>query len=398
MLLGSTGSIGTQCLDIVSKYPQHLEVVGLAAGGSNLELLVEQAATHRPREIAIYAGDKAALEDQLKARGIHANVTVGPQAVEAIAGILDETGIVLNGINGGVGLLPTLAALKSGATLALANKESLVVGAPLVKQACTRPGQIIPVDSEHSAIAQCLLAGNHRRGLTVPEVDGTTEVKHLILTASGGPFRGKTRAELANVTAEAALKHPTWSMGPVVTVNSSTLMNKGLELIEANVLFDIAPQDIQAVVHPQSIVHSMVTFKDGATIVQASPPSMHLPIALSLSWPNRWDDIEPACTWENPTSWQFEPVDNLTFPALDLARYSLERSDTHPAVMNAANEVCVDAFLKGKLPYLGIIDTVAEVVSQHEGITRPSLEEILEVQNWAVRHAAEVVSYNVTVH
>lgn len=175
-------------------------------------------------------------------------------------------------------------------------------------------------------------------------------------------------------------------------------MNKGLELIEANVLFDIAPQDIQAVVHPQSIVHSMVAFKDGATIVQASPPSMHLPIALALSWPNRWDDIEPACSWESPISWHFEPVDNITFPALDLARYSLQRSDTHPAVMNAANEVCVDAFLRGKLPYLGIIDTVTEVVSQHEGVNNPTLEQILEVQQWAVGHAQEVVSRNVTVH
>lgn len=392
VLLGSTGSIGTQCLDIVDKYPDRLEIYGLAAGGGNIDLLLKQAIRYRPREIAVYHGNEAELANLFKAHGIDAQVHVGSKGMATIAGLLDADGIVLNGINGGVGLEPTLAALKSGATLALANKESLVVGAPLVKAACVRPGQIIPVDSEHSAIAQCLLSGRHKKGLTVPEVDGTSEVAQLILTASGGPFRGKTRADLAKVNAKEALQHPTWSMGPVVTVNSSTLMNKGLELIEAHVLFDIAPQDIKAVVHPQSIVHSMVTFKDGATIVQASPPSMHLPIALSLSWPQRWDDIEPACEWEMPTSWDFEPVDNITFPALDLARYCIEQSHTHPAVMNAANEVAVDAFLKEKLPYLAILDTVTEIVSRHEGINQPTLEETLQVQEWAVALATEVVN------
>lgn len=392
MLLGSTGSIGTQCLDIVAKYPERIKVAALAAGGGNLQLLAEQAQAHRPREIAIYSGNKAELEKLLHEKGVVAKVSVGPEAVVAVASMLDENGIVLNGINGGVGLLPTLAALESGATLALANKESLVVGAPLVKKACVRPGQIIPVDSEHSAIAQCLLSGRHGKGLTVPEITGDTEVAHLVLTASGGPFRGKTRADLQNITAQQALQHPTWSMGPVVTINSSTLMNKGLELIEAHVLFDIAPKDIQAVIHPQSIVHSMVTFKDGATIAQASPPSMHLPIALSLSWPHRWDDIEPACVWDQPTAWTFEPVDNETFPALDLARHSVATSDTHPTVMNAANEVCVDSFLREKLPYLAIVDTVAEIVDAHEGLVNPTLDEILSVQDWAVTAATERVS------
>lgn len=391
VLLGSTGSIGTQCLDIVSQYPQRIEVVALAAGGGNLELLASQAAAHRPREIAIYAGNKAELESLLQAKGVAARVSVGPEAVVAVAGMLDADGIVLNGINGGVGLEPTLAALQSGATLALANKESLVVGAPLVRQACTRPGQIIPVDSEHSAIAQCLLSGRHGKGLTVPEITGETEVAQLILTASGGPFRGKTRGELAEIKAEQALQHPTWSMGPVVTINSSTLMNKGLELIEAQVLFDIAPQNIQAVIHPQSIVHSMVTFKDGATIAQASPPSMHLPIALSLSWPQRWDDIEPACAWEQPTAWTFEPVDNETFPAINLARHAIAASDTHPTVLNAANEVCVAAFLRGKLPYLAIVDTVAQVLAAHEGVKNPTLEQIMEIQNWAVVATTELL-------
>ncbi|MDO5049738.1 MAG: 1-deoxy-D-xylulose-5-phosphate reductoisomerase [Actinomycetaceae bacterium] len=390
-LLGSTGSIGTQALDIVRQHANMLEVEALAAGGSNVNLLLDQAEEFKPRVIALASGDEHAVAQAMKERGIDAELLVGPDAVSQAAGMLDSDGVVLNGITGGVGLEPTLAALESGATLALANKESLVVGAPLVRAALQRPGQVVPVDSEHSAIAQCLASGKHEKGLTSQKITGKSEVAHLVLTASGGPFRGKTRADLHDITPQQALNHPTWDMGPVVTINSSTLMNKGLELIEANVLFDIDPQDIQAVVHPQSIVHSMVTFRDGATIVQASPPDMHLPIALSLSWPDRWDDIEAPVEWSNPSSWDFEPVDNETFPALNLARHAVASSPTHPAVMNAANEVCVDAFIKQRLPYLAIVDTVAKVVNEHEGVREPALEDILAVQNWAVRRTRELI-------
>lgn len=390
-LLGSTGSIGTQALDIVRQHSDKLEVVALSAGGSNVDLLLDQAAEFEPKVVAVASGDAAKIADAMKARGITAELLVGPDANTQAAALLGEDGVVLNGITGGVGLEPTLAALKSGATLALANKESLVVGAPLVRDAVSRPGQVVPVDSEHSAIAQCLASGKHEKGLTSPVVTEESEVAHLVLTASGGPFRGKTRDDLKDITPEQALDHPTWDMGPVVTINSSTLMNKGLELIEAFVLFDIAPEDIQAVIHPQSIVHSMVTFRDGATIVQASPPDMHLPIALSMSWPDRWDDIEPPVQWLEPSSWDFEPVDNETFPALNLARHAVATSQTHPAVMNAANEVCVDAFIKQELPYLAIVDTVAKVVEEHEGVASPDLEDILAVQEWAVKRTRELI-------
>ena len=412
VILGSTGSIGTQALDIVDHHANELRVVGLAAGGGQLDLLIDQARRYRPRRIAIASLDHAQRHGQPlthphdRARvlaelaevsrdattGEPATVEVGIDAVIALAGCLDGRGIVLNGITGGVGLEPTLAALRSGAQLALANKESIVVGAHLVRQSCVRPGQITPVDSEHSAIAQCLLSGRHERGLTVPHVTGHSEVSRLILTASGGPFQGKTRADLADVTAAQALAHPTWTMGPVVTINSSTLMNKGLELIEASVLFDIPARDIIPVIHPQSIIHSMVEFCDGATIAQASPPDMHLPIALSLSMPDRWSEIEKPCQWDSACSWTFEPVDHNTFPAITLAREAVDASPTHPAVMNAANEVCVERFIRGQLAYLGIVDTVAAVLAEHDGIAEPTLEDVVAVEEWASARAAEHVA------
>lgn len=390
-LLGSTGSIGTQALDVVRAHPETVDVQALAAGGGNLELLLDQAEEFHPRVIAVASADEAELAKRMKSRGIDAELLVGEDAIVEAAGMLDESGVVLNGITGGVGLRPTLAALKSGARLALANKESLVVGAPLVRQAMQRPGQILPVDSEHSAIFQSLASGRHERGLTSETVTGHTEVAKLVLTASGGPFRGKKRTDLSDITPQQALNHPTWNMGPVVTINSSTLMNKGLELIEAHVLFDIAPSDIEAVIHPQSIVHSMVTFKDGATILQASYPDMHLPIALSLSWPERLTDIESPLRWQDPTSWTFEPVDQDTFPAIDLARAAIDASPTHPSVANAANEVCVDAFIRQEIPYLAIVDTVAKVVEAHEGVSDPDLADILAVEEWAREAARELI-------
>jgi 1-deoxy-D-xylulose-5-phosphate reductoisomerase len=291
-----------------------------------------------------------------------------------------------------VGLEPTLAALRSGATLALANKESLVVGGALVRAAQTRPGQVVPVDSEHSAIAQALRGGRHEKGMTSEVVTGRTEVRRLVLTASGGPFRGRTRAELSDVTAEQALAHPTWAMGPVVTVNSSTLVNKGLELIEAHLLFDVPAEDVTVVVHPQSVVHSMVEFVDGSTLAQASPPDMRLPIALGLTWPERAGGVAAPCRWDAPTAWTFEPLDEEVFPAVALARSAAAASATHPAVLNAANEQCVAAFLASRLPYLGIVDVVADVLAEHDGTAEPSLDDVLAAETWARARADELVA------
>ena len=291
-ILGSTGSIGTQALEVITQNSGRFCVRALSVGGANLALLARQTAHFRPEMVAISLDKGEEFTNALAAelpRGEKylPEILTGEDASARVAGRAAREAVVLNGITGGVGLAPTLAALESGATLALANKESLIVGGALVKAACQRPGQIVPVDSEHSAIAQALASGVHHKGLTSVNQDGYSEVSQIILTASGGPFRGKQRADLAEVSAEQALNHPTWSMGPVVTINSSTLVNKGLELIEAHLLFDVAPENIVPVIHPQSIIHSGVTWRDGATILQASPPDMRLPIALGLDWPAR---------------------------------------------------------------------------------------------------------------
>ena len=383
VLLGSTGSIGTQALEVIDQHREEFEVVALSAGGRSLELLAEQCVRYRPRGVGIHDGDARRLESLIaSASGEIPEILVGPDASTQIAGSFPQA-VVLNGITGGVGLGPTLAALEAGSTLALANKESLVVGGPLVRRAMKRDGQIVPVDSEHSAIAQCLASGVHEKGLTAQRVTGKSELAQLVLTASGGPFRGKKRADLAEVTPQQALAHPTWNMGPVVTINSSTLVNKGLELIEAHLLFDVPASDIVPVVHPQSIVHSMVTWKDGATIAQASPPDMKLPIALGLTWPKRLPDIEKPVDFLQRQEWTFEPVDSQTFPAINLARAAVSESPTHPAVYNAANEVFVDAFLRGQLAYLSIVDLLEEVLAEHQGIDEPTLDDILGAQEWA---------------
>lgn len=383
VLLGSTGSIGTQALEVIDQHHEEFEVVALSAGGRSLELLAEQCVRYRPRVVGIHDGDARRLESLIaSASGEIPEILVGPDASTQIAGSFPQA-VVLNGITGGVGLGPTLAALEAGTTLALANKESLVVGGPLVRRAMKRDGQIVPVDSEHSAIAQCLASGVHEKGLTAQRVTGKSELAQLVLTASGGPFRGKKRADLAEVTPQQALAHPTWNMGPVVTINSSTLVNKGLELIEAHLLFDVPASDIVPVVHPQSIVHSMVTWKDGATIAQASPPDMKLPIALGLTWPKRLSDIEKPVDFLQQQEWTFEPVDSQTFPAINLARAAVTESPTHPAVYNAANEVFVDAFLRGQLAYLSIVDLLEEVLAEHQGIDEPTLDDILGAQEWA---------------
>ena len=250
------------------------------------------------------------------------------------------------------------------------------------------------MDSEHSAIAQALASGRHEKGLTSPVLSGRSEVRRLVLTASGGPFRGRSRAELTGISAAAALKHPTWDMGPVVTINSSTLINKGLELIEAHLLFDVAPERIDVVVHPQSVIHSMVEFTDGATIAQASPPDMRLPIALGLTWPER-PDLSGLVTpndWRDPVSWTFEPLDGEAFPAVDLARSAVAASATHPAVLNVANEQAVAAFLGGRIEWLDIVEIDAAVVGEHEGLSAPGLDDVLAVETWARTRADELIA------
>lgn len=391
VILGSTGSIGTQALDVIAAHPGRFRVRALAAGGGNIALLARQAVDFRVDVVGVAAERAVELREALEAfgpRDVHPDILTGDDAAEQIAGSFAGA-VVLNGITGGVGLGPTLAALRAGCTLALANKESLVVGGALVRQALMRPGQIIPVDSEHSAIAQALTAGTHERGMTATTVTGVSQVRDLILTASGGPFRGFKRAQLTHMSPAQALAHPTWNMGPVVTINSSTLVNKGLELIEAYLLFDIPAEHIQTTVHPQSIVHSMVTWQDGATTLQASPPDMRVPIALGLTWPERLVDVHPPLSWSEAQQWTFEPIDNATFPAVDLARFAVSQSHTHPAVYNAANEALVEAFLGERISWLSIVDILSEVLTEHQGVNDPDVDEILAVQEWAVSRVEE---------
>ncbi len=374
VILGSTGSIGTQAVDVVSQRPERFRVLGLAAGGSSVDALVAQARTLRPEVVAVGDPDAA---DRVADGLPGTTVWSGPHAATRLAALACD--VVLNGITGAAGLEPTLAALSAGSTLALANKESLVIGGRLVTDAAA-PGQIVAVDSEHSAFAQALRAGR------------AEEVRRLVLTASGGPFRGWSRERLASVTPEQAMAHPTWQMGRVITINSSTLVNKGLELLEAGLLYGVPLEAIQVVVHPQSVVHSMVEFCDGSTIAQCSPPDMRLPIALALSWPERTPDAAAACDWTRATSWTFEPLDDDAFPAVELARRCGLAGGLAPAVYNAANEVCVDAFCAGRLGFTGIVEVVADVVDAH--LARPGTGEltvssVLGADAWARAAAAE---------
>ena len=353
VVLGSTGSIGTQALDVVRANPDRFRVVGLTAGGSHPDLFDAQVADFGPKFSGL--GEDASVE----AAAMPAHV-------------------VLNGITGAVGLRPTIAALEAGNTLALANKESLIIGGTVVTSRAGE-GQIVPVDSEHSALAQCLRGGR------------ADEVRRLVLTASGGPFRGRSRHDLADVTPDEALAHPTWDMGPVVSINSATLVNKGLEVIEAHLLFGIPMDRIEVVVHPTSVVHSMVEFHDGSTLAQASPPTMLIPIALGLAWPERLRDTAPAVDWTRRQTWDFFPLDDEAFPAVRLAREAGSRGGTDPAVYNAANEVCVAAFREGRLPFPGIVDTVAAVLDRHRITARDvgssstdlSLDDVLAADAWA---------------
>ncbi|MBB2899885.1 1-deoxy-D-xylulose-5-phosphate reductoisomerase [Kineococcus radiotolerans] len=384
VLLGSTGSIGTQALDVVAAAAGAFRVVALAAGGADVGLLARQALDHGVALVGVARPDAVpALHEALRAQAAGRplpRVVAGPDAASEVATHpLAEGGVVLNGMTGSVGLRPTLAALGTGRTLALANKESLVAGGPLVT-AAAGPGQVVPVDSEHSALAQCLRGGS------------PAEVARLVLTASGGPFRGRRREELGGVTPAQALAHPTWSMGPVVTTNSATLVNKGLEVIEASLLFGVGYDRIDVVVHPQSVVHSMVEFTDGSTLAQCSPPDMRLPIALGLGWPDRVPGATAGIDWTRAASWTFEPLDAQAFPAVDLAREAGRRGSTVPAVFNAANEECVTAFHAGRLPFLGIVDTVAAVVVEHDPAGDPrDVEDVLAAEDWARARARELV-------
>ncbi|MGH8918886.1 MAG: 1-deoxy-D-xylulose-5-phosphate reductoisomerase [Actinomycetes bacterium] len=390
LLLGSTGSIGRQALDVVHRNPARFRVVGLAAGGADPQTLAEQVLQSGACAVAVARGRSAqdlqlALFAEAQRRGYDRGnyrmprILAGPDAVVELVAT-EPADVVLNGVTGSRGLAPTLAVLRSGARLALANKESLVAGGVLVTRAAA-PGQIVPVDSEHSALAQCLRAGSR------------AEVARLVLTASGGPFRGRCRAELDGVTAEQALAHPTWRMGPVVTVNSATLVNKGLEVIETHLLFGIPYDRIDVVVHPQSVIHSMVIFTDGSTMAQASPPDMRLPIALALGWPERVADAAPACDFAHPMSWTFEPVDTETFPAIGLARAAGGAGGCVPAVFNAVNEEAVAAFLQGGIAFRGIVDTLEAVLGEAHGWQQDptTVDDVLAAEDWARSRARELL-------
>ncbi|CAM3060492.1 1-deoxy-D-xylulose-5-phosphate reductoisomerase [Mycobacterium intermedium] len=372
LVLGSTGSIGTQALEVIAANPDRFEVVGLAAGGKNLDTLLRQRAETGVTNVAVADDDAARLAGDIP--------YCGPEAVTRLVENT-EADVVLNALVGALGLRPTLAALASGARLALANKESLVAGGPLVLRAA-QPGQIVPVDSEHSALAQCLRGGT------------ADEVAKLVLTASGGPFRGWSAADLEDVTPEQAGAHPTWSMGPMNTLNSASLVNKGLELIETHLLFGIPYDRIEVVVHPQSIVHSMVTFVDGSTIAQASPPDMKLPISLALGWPRRVPGAAAACDFTTASTWEFEPLDAEVFPAVDLAREAGERGGCLTAVYNAANEEAAEAFLAGRIGFPAIVGTIAEVLqAADQWASEPAnVDEVLEAQRWARDRAQRAVA------
>jgi 1-deoxy-D-xylulose-5-phosphate reductoisomerase len=388
VLLGSTGSIGTQAIDIVRRNPDRLRVVGLGAGGGQVDLLAAQALELGVDVVAVARASavqdlQLAFYAEAQRRGYPTGgfrvpkILAGPDAMTELAAWPCD--VVLNGMVGSLGLAPTLAALRAGRRLALANKESLVAGGPLVR-AVAAPGQLTPVDSEHSALAQCLRSGSAR------------EVRRLVLTASGGPFRGRSRAELAEVTPAQALAHPTWDMGPVVTINSATLVNKGLEVIEAHELYRIGYDAIEVMVHPQSMIHSMVEFTDGSTLAQCSPPDMRLPIALALGWPDRVPDAAPGVDWTAAHRWELTPLDDEAFPAVRLAKAAGRAGRCRPAIYNAANEEFLAAFVAGRLPFLGIVDGLDRVLSEAPDFAEPgTVEEVLAAEAWARSRAGEIV-------
>jgi 1-deoxy-D-xylulose-5-phosphate reductoisomerase len=378
VILGSTGSVGTQALDVVRRNPDRFKVVGLSAG-TNQELLVGQIREFLPPYVAI-ADEDAAADVKEKLAGIRGvEMLVGPEAAETLARESDAD-TILNALVGSAGLAPTLAALQAGKTLALANKESLVVGGELVLDLIKgEPERLVPIDSEHAALAQCL-RGERRE-----------DVKRVILTGSGGPFRGWTRGELAKASVKEALAHPVWQMGPKITIDSATLMNKGLEVIEAHYLFGLDYSQIHVVIHPEGIVHALAEFRDGSMTAQLAVPDMKLPIQLALGWPERLPTgIAPVPLADRKLT--FEPVDREAFPAIDLAYRVGELGVTFPAVMSAANEVAVMAFLEGKIPLTRIVEVVQAVVDEHETpSTVVSVVNLERADAWARRRAAEII-------
>jgi 1-deoxy-D-xylulose-5-phosphate reductoisomerase len=387
-LVGSSGSIGTQAVDVVDAAPDRFRVVAIAAQRS-VDVLAAQAAHLRPDLVGI--GD-ASLAPSLAPRLPHGTeLLAGPEALVAAAQAAD---VVVNGVVGFAGLPVTMACLEAGRRLALANKESLIAGAPVVQRARATPGaEIVPVDSEHCAIHQCLVAaasdGAAPEGVASGPGAGAA-VARLLVTASGGPFRGRHRDELASVTVDDALAHPTWSMGPKITIDSSTLMNKGLEVIEANALFGIPYDRIDVVVHPQSVVHSMVELVDGSTIAQLSHPDMRLPIGYAMGWPARLPHAFGAIDWAGPLALQFEPPDRETFACLDLAYEAGRAGGPAPAWLNAANEVAVAAFIDGRLDWLGIAEVVRATLDGCDGAPLRTVDDVLEADRQA-RHLAETV-------
>lgn len=373
VILGSTGSIGTQALELIADNPGRFDVVGIAVGGGQPDLLIAQI-----KQLGV---DPAcvAVADEAVAWRIGAGFS-GPRAAEELVAVTSPD-LVLNALVGSLGLGATLAALDCGAQLALANKESLIAGGNLVISRASH-GQIVPVDSEHSAMAQCLAASMGRR------------LDHLVLTASGGPFRGWSAAELESITVEQALKHPTWSMGQMNTLNSATLVNKGLEFIEACYLFGLRPEQIEVVVNPQSIVHSMATFEDGCTMAQASDPSMKLPIALGLNWPASLPGAQAGLDFSRPQQWTFEPVDDAVFPAVDLARAAARAGGMVPAVYNASNEEAVAAFVDGRISFPRISATIEQVMGRLGFYTESPtcVEDVLAVEADARRVAHEFIA------
>ena len=357
IILGSTGSIGVQALEIIAGNPELFEVIALSAGGANTDLLIEQARKFKAQYVGV-----ARNADVVRQALPGVEVIDGVHASTQIASISCD--VVLNAITGSIGLAPTLAALDTDNRVALANKESLVAGGDLVISRAKKD-QLLPVDSEHSAIWQALIG------------EEKSEISRLILTASGGPFRDRT--DLSSVTLEQALAHPTWAMGPVVTINSASLMNKGLEIIEAHYLFNIPYSRIEAVIHPQSVVHSMVEFVDGSTIAQASPPNMKGPISLALHFPHRVPAATKPIDWTTSHTWNFSPIDMTRFPAVSLARSCGEAGGALPAMFNAANEVAVQAFVEGQITFTGIIDIVSSVVDVLRDTATKVLRDISDV-------------------
>ncbi|MFA5565756.1 MAG: 1-deoxy-D-xylulose-5-phosphate reductoisomerase [Acidimicrobiia bacterium] len=370
-ILGSTGSIGTQTLDVINSAPNDYEVVALSAH-SSAEALVAQAQRYKPALVVVSDEEVASrVRGQLPSQ---TEIMLGTEGFAEAARLCD---VVVNGVVGFAGLAATIETLRAGKRLALANKESLIAGGPVVRAVAQTPGaEIVPVDSEHAAVHQCLRSSDRSEAL-----------RRIVLTASGGPFRGFSAEQLAAVSVEEALAHPTWSMGPKITIDSSTMMNKGLEVIEAHELFDASYDQIEVVIHPQSIVHSMVEWSDGSTIAQISEPTMCLPIAYALAYPDRHDTAFGAMDWRNPTTLEFFPPDLTAFPALGLAYEAGRAGGSMPAWLNGANEIAVAAFLGGSIRWIDIVEVCKRAMARHDGGEADSLEAVVHADRQA-RHAA----------